>query len=728
MSGRRTLAIADLVTDLDHRCEGRHVRTLGETRVTEMNAPRVEAAIVNDAAAESVTGEAGTVMSEICVDQSLTIYGIVKGAIGIDRGLRCVGLLKRAVIHVIQGVRLMIAEYVIASVMAVVTSVQKTRGTGCEEHLIATRTDGKSQSKKDDAKSTKRKDESDASMEWNDESDEDEEKKIEELRKRRKALVEQIVAEKGQSEEPSSKADSVEPTSASNGANVSANEEVSATVSVKEETNGAARPRDEAESSESEGESEDESSRLLSEAAKLLARNGAGKAKSESDMDSSSRAESPFSSRPDSPGDFFGELKEKMSHIRNREDADKVLKQAEEDERAERERKQKERDEAELLNKKAEKVSFDMFADDSELPKEALVTTTLAAQEATNAALKDNWDDTEGYYRVRIGEQLDGRYRVYGYTGAGVFGNVVRATDLRRNNQKVAIKIIRNNDVMRKTGVRELETLRKLNEADQKDHYHCLQLFREFYHHSHLCLVFENLSMNLRELLKKYGNNVGLHMKAVRSYAHQLLLSLKLLKKCNILHADIKPDNILVTENKMTLKLCDFGSSHHVADAELAPYLVSRFYRAPEIMLGLPYDFSIDLWSVAVTLYEVYTGKIMFPGKSNNQMLKFMMDLKGKFPNKIIRKAQFKAHFDYNCNFLYHEIDKVTQRDKVSVLTNIKATRDLGIELLGDQELDREGFKKLEEFRQLLDHMTSLEPSKRITCGDALKHPFITEK
>lgn len=72
-------------------------------------------------------------------------------------------------------------------------------------------------------------------------------------------------------------------------------------------------------------------------------------------------------------------------------------------------------------------------------------------------------------------------------------------------------------------------------------------------------------------------------------------------------------------------------------------------------MLGLSYDFGIDLWSIAVTLFELYTGKIMFPGKSNNQMLKYMMDLRGKLPNKVIRRAFFKdKHFDQNCNFLYH--------------------------------------------------------------------------
>ena len=81
------------------------------------------------------------------------------------------------------------------------------------------------------------------------------------------------------------------------------------------------------------------------------------------------------------------------------------------------------------------------------------------------------------------------------------------------------------------------------------------------------------------------------------------------------------------------------------------------------LVIGAKYDYNIDLWSVATTLFELYTGKIMFSGKTNNEMLKLMMDYKGKMPNKMIRKGALReSHFDENCNFLYHEVDKITQR------------------------------------------------------------------
>lgn len=266
------------------------------------------------------------------------------------------------------------------------------------------------------------------------------------------------------------------------------------------------------------------------------------------------------------------------------------------------------------------RAEWDMFAEqDIDSNFDSPNTVVANKQGNENPALTDNWDDAEGYYRVRIGEVLDNRYVVANYTGQGVFSTVVRARDQARGNALVAVKIIRNNEIMHKTGLRELETLKKLNDTDPEDRYHCLRLFRHFFHKQHLCMVLEPLSMNLREVLKKYGKNVGLHIKAVRSYTQQLLLALKLLKKSNILHADIKPDNILVNDNNLVLKLCDFGSASSVADNDITPYLVSRFYRAPEIILGLPYDYGIDMWSAGCTIYELARYQTKSFGKDSSK-------------------------------------------------------------------------------------------------------------
>ncbi|KAJ8736906.1 hypothetical protein PYW07_000177 [Mythimna separata] len=383
------------------------------------------------------------------------------------------------------------------------------------------------------------------------------------------------------------------------------------------------------------------------------------------------------------------------------------------------------------LEKSIKSGEWDMFADQD---FGSVDTPTAGKPKSKNAvdnpSLTDNWDDAEGYYRVRIGEMLDNRYTVYGYTGQGVFSNVVRARDQARNNSDVAVKIIRNNEIMHKTGLRELEILKRLNDADPEDKFHCLRLFRHFFHKRHLCMVMEPLSMNLREVLKKYGKNSGIHIKAVRSYTQQMLLALKLLKKTGILHADIKPDNILVNENKLMLKLCDFGAAGHISDNEITPYLVSRFYRSPEIILGVTYDHGIDMWSTACTIFELSTGKIMFSGKSNNEMLKYFMDLKGKIPNKIIKKGFFKEqHFDSNCNFLYHELDKITEREKVVIISSIKPTRDLQAELAPPHHrIAPAEAKKIAQLKDLLERMLMLDPAKRASVNHCLAHPFIQDK
>ncbi|KAJ6606025.1 kinase-like domain-containing protein [Mycena vulgaris] len=364
---------------------------------------------------------------------------------------------------------------------------------------------------------------------------------------------------------------------------------------------------------------------------------------------------------------------------------------------------------------------------------------TAKVQQQQQALHSDTAADAEGYYTVILGEVLVApgekgeRYQVYASVGRGMFAVVVRARVLSEGDEggagrEVAIKIVRAQEVMHRAGLKESAILTKLQVADPEDKKHIVRLERTFEHRGHLCLVFESMSMNLRDVVKRFGKDVGLNIRAVRAYAHQLFLALGHLRKLSVIHADIKPDNILVNDAKTMLKLCDLGSASDAAENEITPYLVSRFYRAPEIILGVPYDAALDVWSVGCTLYELYTGKILFPGRSNNQMLLHMMELKGRFHAKMLKRARFgDVYFDEMGGFESVEREKGSGNDVVRKVHISKPARDLRARLLpsGAARLGEEETNVLLHFVDLLDRCLSLDPARRITPREALAHPFI---
>jgi serine/threonine-protein kinase PRP4 len=150
-----------------------------------------------------------------------------------------------------------------------------------------------------------------------------------------------------------------------------------------------------------------------------------------------------------------------------------------------------------------------------------------------------------------------------GEVGKGVFSTVLKCLDLRRtvlsddteSHPPVILKVIRNNDIMRKASEKELALLSLISRADPEGKKHCVRLLSHSDYRNHIVIVFEPLSMNLRETLKKFGKNVGINITAVRMYARQLFVALRHLSDLKIVHADIKPDNIVVSEDLKTVGL-----------------------------------------------------------------------------------------------------------------------------------------------------------------------------
>lgn len=324
-----------------------------------------------------------------------------------------------------------------------------------------------------------------------------------------------------------------------------------------------------------------------------------------------------------------------------------------------------------VMPAKKQKKELDMFASDDEDEDEEVDETQGHTKGVVlDEKQLDNWDDPEGYYKLISNELVnDGRYRMIKNLGRGVFANVAQAEDQAAGNgdqdhKLVAIKMIRRNDLMRKASQKEMDFLRAVNDADPQDKRHIIRLLGSFDHKGHLCIVFEHMSKNLRDLLKEETNGHGLTLPAVKTYARQMFLGLHHLQTCQVIHLDLKPDNVLVSADKKTIKLADFGTAVDKRDViERTEYLVSRFYRAPEIILGMDIGHPVDMWAIGCTVYELWTGKILFTGRSNNQMVKAFMDCLGWPSEKLLKKGLLNnvlEHFEAGppLKFISREVDQ----------------------------------------------------------------------
>ncbi|UYV77756.1 DYRK4 [Cordylochernes scorpioides] len=271
--------------------------------------------------------------------------------------------------------------------------------------------------------------------------------------------------------------------------------------------------------------------------------------------------------------------------------------------------------------------------------------------EGDHGALHNSgYDDDTGSYIKVLHDHISYRYEILEVIGKGSFGQVIRALD-HKTSQQVALKIIRNKKRFHQQALVEVKILDHLAKKDKDGGHNIIHMLDYFYFRNHLCITFELMGANLYELIKK-NNYQGFSLSLIRRFAHSLVQCLRLLARESIIHCDLKPvilvvvqENILLKQKgSSSLKVIDFGSSCFVHQ-RVYTYIQSRFYRSPEVILGLPYGPAIDVWSLGCILAELYSGFPLFPGENEADQLACIMEVVGLPPPHVLDVATRRRLF-----------------------------------------------------------------------------------
>ncbi|XP_017116767.1 dual specificity tyrosine-phosphorylation-regulated kinase 2 isoform X2 [Drosophila elegans] len=316
------------------------------------------------------------------------------------------------------------------------------------------------------------------------------------------------------------------------------------------------------------------------------------------------------------------------------------------------------------------------------------------------------YDDDNGNYKIIEHDHIAFRYEILEVIGKGSFGQVIRALD-HKTNSHVAIKIIRNKKRFLNQAVVELNILDELREKDADGSHNVIHMLDYTYFRKHLCITFELMSLNLYELIKKNNYN-GFSMSLIRRFCNSIVKCLRLLYKENIIHCDLKPENILLKQRgSSSIKVIDFGSSCYV-DRKIYTYIQSRFYRSPEVILGLQYGTAIDMWSLGCILAELYTGFPLFPGENEVEQLACIMEVLGQPPKVLISVARRRRLF-------------FDSRDAPRCITNTKGRK----RTPGSKSLAQILHCQDRYFIDFLQRCLEWDPAERMTPDEAAHHEFL---
>ena len=246
---------------------------------------------------------------------------------------------------------------------------------------------------------------------------------------------------------------------------------------------------------------------------------------------------------------------------------------------------------------------------------------------------------------------MQNKYEVLEVVGEGAYGIVYKCRN-KESGKFVAIKKFKEveDELVKKTMKRELRMLQRMH------HENIVDFVEAFKRKGNLFLVFEYVEKNLLEILQDSPR--GLEPKLIRHFMYQLCKAIKYLHDQNVIHRDVKPENLLVNEN-MDLKLCDFGFARLISGSSkerLTDYVATRWYRAPELLLTQgEYGPEVDYWAVGCIMGELVDGNPLFPGENEIDQLHCIQKVLGNFTDEQV--YMFYANPIYSGKDLL-EVDK----------------------------------------------------------------------